>query len=483
MGDLREGFQALRARAAELWRSKQLKRLRWVLIIGTLVRLILAPITSWGIDTPDFILSGIDLIYTGSPYSSALYFNPPLGPLLSAPLYALVASLMPFSSLLPTYDSITPAVLATGLTSNLVPSPAALLALKLPLIMADIASTLVIFQLVARFRGARPAELVAGLWFLNPLLIWSTAVHGEVDGLATLFIVLFIAAVVYDWPVVAGVALALGIFAKAYPVALVPLGVLVFLMRPAAPGTPRRARFLPVAWFAAGLALGILPLIIYVAPIVQSLAGGSASGVYGGLSVLIIFNGATPTFPAPLGALQTRSLAPGFLLALRVVAGIGFVATLGFYWWNRRAAAGPRGPPSVPLVATAALWTVICVVLLDSSPQSENMVGPLALVLLAAPLLGRAGGAAYAVLSAAAFGLYMALLTPLAYFYPLAVLLGPGAVDYVNGVAIGYANSAGPLSQGNLWLLAGLVGGTTLLFLWGWSAWRLYRAPRLTEAA
>ncbi|MCI4330863.1 MAG: hypothetical protein L3K19_03320 [Thermoplasmata archaeon] len=480
--DLRFALGALRVRFRELWKSPRTRRLRWIVLIGLAARLILAPITSWGIDTPDFILSGLDLIYTGSPYSSTLYFNPPLGPLLSAPLYALASAFFPTSSLVPTFDSITPAVVATGLTSNLVPSPTALLALKLPLILADVASTLVIFQLVSRFRSAREADLASAIWFLNPLLIWATAVHGEVDGLATLFMLLFLAALVYDWPLASGVVLALAISAKAYPAVLIPLGLLVFLMRPRGTIGAWRSRLVTIGQYALGLGLGVVPFLLYLGPISQSLAGGSASGVYGGLSVLVVYNGAVPRFFPPFDVLQLRQYAPGVLMALRLLVVVGIVGVLALFvrarWSNWRS----WTPLSLPLVATVALSLVVGVVLFDSTPQSENMVGPLALVLLATPWLGRAGLVLYGLLSAAAFGLYMALLTPLAYFYPLAVMMGPGAVNYVNAVAIGFDTYQGPFNRGTLWLLVGCLGGSCLIAMSAISAWRLVRPPSVEAA-
>jgi hypothetical protein len=56
-------------------------------------------------------------------------------------------------------------------------------------------------------------------------------------------------------------------------------------------------------------------------------------------------------------------------------------------------------------------------------------------------------------------------------FYPLANLLGTPAVDWVNGVAIGYVRVAS--LSGSIWLAAGLVGGASLIAIWARAGYRL----------
>lgn len=462
-----------RDRARTLARSPELRLLRWTLLVGFVVRLVLAPLTSWGVDTPSFVLSALSLVYTGSPYSSNLFFNPPLGPFVEAPFFALVVWFASPQSLVPSISAIAPAAAATGMASELVPTAAALLALKLPLLLADVGSTLALFVLIRAQRGTQAAQRAAAVWFLNPLVVWSSAVHGEVDGLAVFFVLLFLWGAVQRRPFLAGAGLALAIFTKPFPLVLLPLGVAVFAFARPDDGTTVRARLHRVAGFVAGALAASAPFLIFLPAMLAQLVTSSNNELLGGMSPLILFNGGVPKLPGAWGAWETRATAGWVLDAFRWLAVVAILGSvLLVYLYARRARI--RSPSdTTSLLALAALWATVGVLLSDSVPQSENMVLPLALLLVAAPLLGKYARSAYLLLSAAAFGLYMALLTPLAYFYPLASWIGLPAVQYVNGISIAYAHTQGLVSQTGAWLVCGLIGGGVLLGLWGLATHRL----------
>ncbi|MCI4368990.1 MAG: hypothetical protein L3K09_05450, partial [Thermoplasmata archaeon] len=60
------------------------------------------------------------------------------------------------------------------------PTPGILFLLKLPFILADVGVALLLYA-VGRRSGEGRGTLLAMAWFLNPVVIWASAVHGEVD--------------------------------------------------------------------------------------------------------------------------------------------------------------------------------------------------------------------------------------------------------------------------------------------------------------
>ena len=442
----------------------ELVALRWILVVGFAVRFMLAPLTSWGVDTPSFILADLGLLYTGSPYTSSLFFNPPLGPYLEAPFLTFATLFASPQALVPVVSAVAPAAQATGMASVLVPTPMALMMLKIPLILADGGSTLLLFLLVRQRTGEAIAKTVAAAWFLNPVLIWSSAVHGEVDGIAACFLLLFLLALERRYVTIAGAALSLAVFAKPFVVGVIPLGLAFLAVGAGSEMLSRRDRGLQVARFVGGGLIGALPFVIYIPALLAQLSQSVNNPLLGGMSPLILFNGAVPKLPGIWGSWQNRATASDLLSLLRALALAAVAGSLLLlFLWKRYRRLSPQGVDAFSVLAFASLWAMVGVILSDSVPQSENMIPPLALLLLASPVAPRALRVAYVSLSAAAFGLYMALLTPLAYFYPLAVLLGPSEIDFINRTVISYAKLRGLFSQPGAWLVCGLVAGVTLL--------------------
>lgn len=451
------------------------RRLRWIVAIGLLVRLLLAPLTSWDFDTPGFVLSGVSTIYTGNPYASSLWANPPLAPYVAAPFLAIPTLLFGPQSLVAVVPAIAPISVATGVNATLVPSPAALLAWKLPFLLSDLGVAALLVLLPPRLGVRLPLsrEWVAGLWFLNPLVIWASAVHGEVDSLAVLFLLLALYLVVVQHWFSAGLFLGLGLFTKAYPLVLLPTLAAAVLAWPAPTGSPGHPLVRRAGRTLAGLAgsvLVFLPFLAQTTGVLQSKAGNPS---YGGLSVLIIYNRISPTGAAGLYAV------PGFipsgptvLLLLRILAVVSALAGAGLLAYRlRRSPVASTGERSRWLLL-CVLWAIVGVLLADSVPQPENALAVLPVLLLVLPAHdGRRWLVLFALLSAAGAVMYWALLTPLAMMYPAALLFGDGGVRAVNSVVLAYVHA--PALHGALMSGSGFVGGLTLLALWFLAGWEL----------
>ncbi|MCI4322039.1 MAG: hypothetical protein L3K05_07030, partial [Thermoplasmata archaeon] len=456
---LRRGVRWTIVRARALATEERYRRLRLVLLAGLAVRLVLAPITSWGVDTPYFTLSAVRMLQTGSPYGGYTFFNPPLGPVLELPGFALLSLFGSPEGFVRWFPALGPVAVHTQSVIPYLPTPAALLALKLPLIASDLAVALLLFHAIQRSWGDRVATAAAAAWFLNPLVIWSTAVHGEVDTLAALFVLAALLALERRSAVLTGVFLGLGTFAKLYPVLLVPLAAAVLALD-AARGSPMRTRWVPLARLSAGLALSVVPFLPLLSGFAVVIAHQSGNVNFGGLTVLIVFN---PNITS-IARLWPPGTASALVAVLEATAVVGVALSVGAL--AVRFARSPPGRIELPDLALLSLGAVAGSLLAILTTQPENIVAVLVPLALAAPVIGRYGARAYWTVSLAAWAQYLTLLTPLAFFYPLFVAIGPGAVGWANRWVVAYALNQGPVPAGAFWILLGVVGGGALIGTW-----------------
>lgn len=455
-----------------LLRARELRRLRWILLIGLTARIVLAPLTSWATDTPGFVLSCVSFLYSGNPYLSTTLYNPPLGPFLATPLIAIPALLYGPHALLPAVATIAPVTVATGVDLSVVPIPAALLAWKLPLILSDLGVAILLFWTGRRYQLPVSAEWITAVWFLNPLVIWASSVHGEVDTLAAFFVLLALVAFLRNQWMTAGLAIGLAIFSKGYPLVLLPLAVAVTLTLPRLGVVARSGRLKEVGLWAAGLGASALPFLFILGPTLATLLGKAATPSFGGISLLAIFNPASPKGSGWYFHFATDRTYAGWILdGFRGLAIAGVLAGIPLVAWNflRR----PSSPEAqLRVLALAMLLAIDGAILADAVPEPENLVGLLPLLLLTFPSDRRRWAAALVVvLTASGLVLYWTFLTPFAMFYPLATQLGPGYVGWINRIAVDFLQTPG--LRGSLWLASGVMGGAALLAVWVWSVVRL----------
>lgn len=467
----------LRDSLHRLRRGPEFRTLRWTLLVGLVVRLALAPISSWSGDTTGFALGDLSFVYSGSPYSSYALFNPPLASFLQLPLFSLLLLFVPPQSLVTYAPALLPPSSAIGpaFVTPWIASPAALVALKLPLIAADVGTTLLLVVLVRRAGFAERATTVAAAYFLNPLIIWVSSVHAEPDGLAAFFVVLFLACMAFGWAFGSGVALSLSIFSKAYPVILVPLGIAFWIALPPGSWGAVRSRIGRLAAYSAGLAVVAAVFLPYLNFTPAVVSRNTPVDNFGGISVLVLYNVGSP----PLAGLTgdwVSAVPGGALLAvfetLAAATIVGAAVVFGYRTWRR------SNPPSAPVVirwaGLASLASVTGLLLAYPAPQPENIVAVVPLALLAASVISsRRFRASYWALSLAGFGLYLSYGTPIEGFMPLMILLGHPWVDQAGSIFIAYGQGAYLMPPGYYWFLVGIIGGVAMLALWAVSCWMI----------
>ncbi len=174
-------------------------------------------------------------------------------------------------------------------------------ALKLAFVLCDLAVVLVLLD-VLRSSGQPMQWVLAYAW--NPLLATEVAGSSHIDILGALLLLISVAALWRKWRAIAAVAFALAVAVKFLPIVLIPL----YWRR-------LRIRDAVLAVFVFGLLY--LPFVDH---------GRIPTGSLGTYVQSFRFNG-------PLFAMLERMLAPQFVVALAVLAGIA-TAT----WMRRRSA-------------------------------------------------------------------------------------------------------------------------------------------------
>jgi hypothetical protein len=441
----------------DLLQGPEHRTLRRILLVGFALRFLLAPLTAWGLDTTFFAFSDTNLLFAGSAYRADTFYNPPLGPIVELPGVALLAVLVPAHQLIQFVPGLVPVATTTGMFAPYLPSPLFLLAMKTPLLLADGAVALLLYRLVRQDGSQRWATLAAAGWFLNPLVFWASAVHGEVDTLAALGVL----GVLYAWrhghPLAGGIALGLGAAAKVYPLLFLPVAVLLFAGRLGSEGARRR-----VLLFVAGFGIAVLPFLVDLAGLAQIVAHQSGNNNFGGLSVLIVLN--TGLEPWAVGLPPVVNSLAALVFVVTLPATVALAAWLVVRRPDRFGRQQPNSLGRVAMVGTAILGASLLAIL---SPQAENLIALIPLLFLAVPVLGRSAKYAAAAVSAFGWAQYLSLLGPLAFFYPLAQLLGPTAISALNAETIGYGTSVGLFSQVSMWVALGILGGIAILLTWG----------------
>lgn len=156
---------------------------------------------------------------------------PPLSLYLLSLIFFPLSLVLDPSSYAVGTPELTPARWAVAYDSRYVTTFAFNVAVKAPLILADVLIGLVLYEALRQWTDRPRARLGAALWLLNPLVILVSAVQGQIDTLATLCALLALVAVSAGWHLTTGAALLLGAGFKVYPVALFPLYAMLILGR------------------------------------------------------------------------------------------------------------------------------------------------------------------------------------------------------------------------------------------------------------
>ncbi len=186
--------------------------------LGLFLRLILSPLEGYGFDVgvnQGWAKSAVQLGLAKS-YSEQVDGNMlPNYPPLSLMIFASTGHLYQFF-VSPEYDK--------SRVENRV-------FIKFPSILADIITVLLLFLIVAKWKGRRAGYVAAAVYALHPAVIYDSAVWGQTDSLYTMFLVACLGALSMRWNAAAGALIALAFLTKTQAIILIPLVGFVLMMR------------------------------------------------------------------------------------------------------------------------------------------------------------------------------------------------------------------------------------------------------------
>jgi Gpi18-like mannosyltransferase len=212
------------------WQEREHNQLLCVLICGLLVNLATAPFHGFFGDLQAYVTWGgiFDRdplhFYSAAVRAAALPSNPPAYPPNYPPLTIYLFGLLDAMYLLVAHLVDPHATLVVA------HAPLLAVVVKLPIILAALAASAIIYRVARSVRSQRWALIATAIYALSPVVLFDGALWGQTDALAALAVVAALLLALDRHPAWSGVLCGLAIMLKPQPIIFAPL-VLVYLWR------------------------------------------------------------------------------------------------------------------------------------------------------------------------------------------------------------------------------------------------------------
>lgn len=432
------------------------RRLLWVVLIGFAVRLAIAPWTSWTYDTYPFYQGIVDTLAGLGPYGHMAYSYPPGYAFVTVP-FAWVLSLFLDPS---QWVSFQPSLVGVGqiteMVNPMVTHPAFNLVLKLPLMIADYLTAVLLYHFVTLVRDRDFARRVFVLWFLNPLVIFVSSIYGNFDILAVFFSVLSLYSMYRRMYLSAGLAVGLGIAFKLFPMYL-GLFYFAYLLGLAIAEWRNSTRTVPnlrnLGSFMVGGLLGVSSILIMIftdPSVMVFLTGRMGTNDMGGINlwglmrnINVIFGGSS----LPDTTVSAVTVVSNYLLMAILFLILIYVFTMikGAKESNERQ------------LLFGSMTVFIILLLFQPITHAHYLLWALPFVLLCSVYQERFE-LKMALMSIAGVVFWLGLQSYLAFFYPLATYTGIVPVGTINNVVVDYYLSPHGLGSEGTRIIPTLLG-------------------------
>ncbi len=393
------------------------------LIIGLMIRLLLSPFTSYPYDAYPFYGAVVGTLAGTGPYGNVLFTYPPLFSVIYYPLFWVVAQFVDPNSFGIFVPSMVEVSRATKMLVPFITSPTFNVVLKLPIILGDVLVGLSLYKIVEARKGSVSAERVFLIWFLNPLVIFVSSVHGQFDVLAAYFALIGVMSFMEKKYLLSGAFLGVGVLLKLFPAYLViSFGIIlltsfIISLRGSRLGEALR----PISAFVAGGAISlvvILPFLLNSNSFLDFILRRGTYSSVGGMNAWFL----TPLLGAIAGGGGGSGEGIPFGLII-LVSGIAItvLVTLIIIW---KAPVEGR-----PLYTALAVTTVVLATQSVTNPQHLIWLFPLMLVFYSSD--GRMHHKMY-ILSVLGLLYLLCLQSGLVFLYPLANYAGWPSVHMIN---------------------------------------------------
>ncbi len=195
--------------------------LLWLIIIGLVIRLILAPLLTFNIDM-GYWTQIVDLIQNGFGLygTEGYYYTPIWGYIIGAD--SLLLDLFHVTDYGTFVEEFIPLINEEFKINAFVTSIGFNTIIKIPLIFVDLAVGALIYRIVMRFTNDKTKSILAfTLWFFCPLVITESSVHGMFDNVSVLMILLSIMLAYDRQYFFGGMAFSAAVLTKFFPLFLI----------------------------------------------------------------------------------------------------------------------------------------------------------------------------------------------------------------------------------------------------------------------
>jgi len=198
-----------------------------IIVIGILIRLALT-LFAFSFDASFWVVTGAGLESNRTFYEVGnFYYPPPFGYILA--VLTAIWSVLPFGSGTIALELVS-ASNFTSVQYTMVTSMAFNLLYSVPLTIFDLISSWLVYSIVLEKTGSKKkAHMAFALFFLSPLVIWSSSIAYMFDSLSAMLMIIAIYALMKDQYCLGGASLALATLTKVFPV-LISFAVLLYVL-------------------------------------------------------------------------------------------------------------------------------------------------------------------------------------------------------------------------------------------------------------
>lgn len=199
-------------------KDKWFRILVFGIIVGIVLRSILGYVLTFNYDTNAWIITSGSIDAYGSIYQgNGLWYPPVWGCILA--VVSFFASMLGIDQGTICYELAGSDSLA-NVSSMYVISPDYAFLFKVVLFIFDIINVWLIYRIMSRKTDSRKTVIISLLWFLCPLVIWSSAIACQIDTISVTFMLLSIYFLLDKKYFLAGSMLSFGFLTKLFPACL-----------------------------------------------------------------------------------------------------------------------------------------------------------------------------------------------------------------------------------------------------------------------
>lgn len=180
-------FFSLKNRANRLLSEISCWSLRKIILIGLIPRLLLMPFIAHPFDVQVWYNICEDFLRGSFSFNPVLLWSRPLWFLTLVPISYLYNFLSSITGLKAIPVNILPLSMNPQFGATYVTDSLFNFIVKVPMLAADIGTTLILYKIVAEFSDSKMRQRDAALYYLSPILIWISAAWGQYESIIAFF--------------------------------------------------------------------------------------------------------------------------------------------------------------------------------------------------------------------------------------------------------------------------------------------------------